>query len=813
MREKTKKLIILSLIVFSLFLFYGFASARDLEIDYPEIFGMRPNGLPEYIRYIFSFVILIAGLILLGSLIYGGILYLTSAGQPVKLKEARDQIFSAFTGVIFLLASYIVLYTIDPGLIDLTLPKIIRPGVVEPLKPTPLEPEEVDLIALEIPYGQTFENVFWAKEKRENIQKLLKENEKFLTEEIKVQTSKEETFTRISDLNKYLQNLVEDCRCENLIGLATLPASFGMPISPDSCAGDPCLERARKGMDKILEINREKQKKLLQFRDKILEQKKIFRDGMNKFVDVEEEIFACKDQAKDLSTLNEHLSLLDFFEDRNWKVKTLAVPGTTEKKGDPLTFYCTAGGTILDHHPRPSVPGPAEEEEMFEEMFLEFMLPEIAPEEAFPKRISCPIEFPLGEIVDEARELGSLLIIKMERLATLHEKMASGIEKTNELISQCNDKYCKMNSLCVPNPCYLKCAPLPNPCRPFCKSPCLQAVGGCLGFCGADTLSKIQKKIENCLKENCPVEEMEKLWQEIGECRDACPRPEIGLVVGEIKAIDDEINKTIREIEQIFPRISFLLEDKENPSNLQNIRTGISLCYTPYDIEITNGKEPMWTLLDCHSAIDNFGPDDQIIGGCQPRNFFCCTLEPGIPFPWELFPKPKIKVYPVARQKFEPLAEIGGCPQGWLCNPDVKNYNQYNDASEPLQELLSCMRQELDKAQKEKEIKNTIGRISFISDSKLHREPKTCDWLAGPLVPGGCSHTYEITYGKERISAHYGGRFCRYEKKSYAVGIDDKENADHIKAAAKKCRPDAYFLHKGTHLYISIARAEGCGAN
>jgi len=127
-----KKTILIFLLTISLVLLLTtFSSAaeeevaeRELEIEYPEIGGWRPTTiekafLPEYVKYIFNFGIAIAGLIAFGSLIYGGFRYITSAGAPTALTEAKDQIFAGVIGLAILLSSYLILTTINPQLVML----------------------------------------------------------------------------------------------------------------------------------------------------------------------------------------------------------------------------------------------------------------------------------------------------------------------------------------------------------------------------------------------------------------------------------------------------------------------------------------------------------------------------------------------------------------------------------------------------------------------------------------------------------------------------------------------------------------------
>jgi hypothetical protein len=800
MKRKATVILFSWIFLFSVFLpYFIFAQGTNLEVQYPEIGGVKPEtvstGLPQYVKYVFNFGIATFGLVVFGALLWAGFLYLTSAGRPDRLKEARDRILSAFLGLIILLSSYIVLTTINPQLVIFPL-TALTPTQKTATTTTPVsgpKPEEINLITTELPLGQSIENGVWLKERRDAIINLMKDDRDFLTEKMKVDDKESD---RIADLVKYLKLLTEECRCEKLKGLCTKPKDWANSVG---CSGDPCPDDIRKKIDKILDIIQQKQKDLLDFQEAIVVKKVNFENQLDIFQVVEQEILSCETQQKSLFDLNEQLSRLNYFNELGWKVDTVTVPGAPKSQADPLTFYCTAGGNVLDY---PYVAS-------LKELPLEFTIPELFTTEEsaqFPK-ISCPIEIPLGQIVDKLREAAVSLLIKMERLADLHQQMAIELQKIPELISQCNDKNCKINCVCYYNECYQCCNPQTcGACSAMCESPCGQAIGSCFGFCPGQVLVNANNKVDACLEKKCPPEEMEKLRDQMGECHDACPRPEIVFEVGKIKSIENEIFKNISEIEQIFPEVSVLLADQTDPKNLSNIRQGFNLCYSS---EVEN---PSWTLLGCDAAKGNYGPDGSIIGSCYPRDFFCCLLsEKQIKFPWINTP-PTEPTYSIASQKFAPLPEgEKGCPQGFLCDPDVKNYNQYKDASEPLKELLSCMRTQLDKIQKEQELIGTIGRISSISDSKLYQG--TCSWEGGPAQPGGCSHLYGVKYGKEVVSAHYGGPVCRIEEKSYAVDFGDEENTSYLIAAAKACQPGVYIQDEANHLHVGIGQAEGCGAN
>lgn len=119
--KMSKKILII--LIFASVLMGSFCFAqRKLEIIYPTAPGAETpttvkTALPEYLKYVFTFAIMIAGLLAFGALIYGGFLYLTSAGDPSKMKDGQDQIIAGFLGLIIVLSSFLILNTINPQLV------------------------------------------------------------------------------------------------------------------------------------------------------------------------------------------------------------------------------------------------------------------------------------------------------------------------------------------------------------------------------------------------------------------------------------------------------------------------------------------------------------------------------------------------------------------------------------------------------------------------------------------------------------------------------------------------------------------------
>ena len=80
------------------------------------------NTPAGYIARIYQFSLMIAGLVAFGSIIFGAIQYILSAGSIVNQGEAKDRITQAIVGLLLLLGAYLILYTINPDLVKLRNP-------------------------------------------------------------------------------------------------------------------------------------------------------------------------------------------------------------------------------------------------------------------------------------------------------------------------------------------------------------------------------------------------------------------------------------------------------------------------------------------------------------------------------------------------------------------------------------------------------------------------------------------------------------------------------------------------------------------
>lgn len=121
---KNKKLLIIILCSVLVLSFVGFhfvqGAERPLEVPLPEI-GLESGItttplLPDYVKYIFNFAMLICGFVAFGALVIGGVRYTASAGNSSTISDANNQMLSGVMGLVIILGSWLILTTINPEL-------------------------------------------------------------------------------------------------------------------------------------------------------------------------------------------------------------------------------------------------------------------------------------------------------------------------------------------------------------------------------------------------------------------------------------------------------------------------------------------------------------------------------------------------------------------------------------------------------------------------------------------------------------------------------------------------------------------------
>ena len=116
-------------ITFAIFLAILFYSAcpvfAALEITgYPNIPGFTSpteGKLETYVSYFFGFMCYIAGAIAMVSFAVGAVQLIMAASNPSLVKEGKDKMTSAILGLILTISAVIILKTINPALVEVSL--------------------------------------------------------------------------------------------------------------------------------------------------------------------------------------------------------------------------------------------------------------------------------------------------------------------------------------------------------------------------------------------------------------------------------------------------------------------------------------------------------------------------------------------------------------------------------------------------------------------------------------------------------------------------------------------------------------------
>ena len=111
---KNKKILLL-LILLGVFIA---SETVALEVNWPPSPAgtqLTPDStLPDLIKYLYEWGITLGGLAAFVALLIAGFQYLTSVGDPARMKDAMDRIKSTLLGLVLLLGSWLILNNISP---------------------------------------------------------------------------------------------------------------------------------------------------------------------------------------------------------------------------------------------------------------------------------------------------------------------------------------------------------------------------------------------------------------------------------------------------------------------------------------------------------------------------------------------------------------------------------------------------------------------------------------------------------------------------------------------------------------------------
>lgn len=134
------------LIIIFLFLFQ---IAYALENIYPNILGYEITDKSEfvdYVSYFFAFATSIGSVILIGVIIMAGINFILAGGDPSKVSQAKNRVKDGFIGLVILFFIYLILKTINPGIIAIENPdleKCVGGGIVVTVEKPGFNPKKM----------------------------------------------------------------------------------------------------------------------------------------------------------------------------------------------------------------------------------------------------------------------------------------------------------------------------------------------------------------------------------------------------------------------------------------------------------------------------------------------------------------------------------------------------------------------------------------------------------------------------------------------------------------------------------------------
>ena len=168
---KFKKLFYFLGIIFSFFLKVDFVSA--LERTYPTILGKSLNDsstIADFICYLYSTGVALAASLTVVIIAYGSVYYLISYGRGKFTSEAKDIIKSGILGLLIILCSALIMYTINPAIENCQIAFLPQLNLLDisPYSNTPISPDITIATYHEIPLGTLTENLLTRVEPCEN---------------------------------------------------------------------------------------------------------------------------------------------------------------------------------------------------------------------------------------------------------------------------------------------------------------------------------------------------------------------------------------------------------------------------------------------------------------------------------------------------------------------------------------------------------------------------------------------------------------------------------------------------------------------
>ncbi|MFH1979157.1 MAG: hypothetical protein ABII97_02140 [Patescibacteria group bacterium] len=137
----------LAILLFGFFSFSGVGAYIAVDSELDDAVGLYseeeyvPGTFAQYATQTLKFAITIGALLAIIIIIIGGFEYVTAGGNTGQVEKAKERITQAILGLILIVGSYLILYTINPDLVNLNLG--LDPLEIPPPPTTPIETYQV----------------------------------------------------------------------------------------------------------------------------------------------------------------------------------------------------------------------------------------------------------------------------------------------------------------------------------------------------------------------------------------------------------------------------------------------------------------------------------------------------------------------------------------------------------------------------------------------------------------------------------------------------------------------------------------------
>jgi hypothetical protein len=103
------------------------AHAVTISMALPGTNSNSSSSSPgAFVANFYQFALMIGGVLAFGVIVYGGVKYMASAGNPSGQSDAKEWIESALLGLLLLVGAYFVLNVVNPQLRTLSLPSNLQ---------------------------------------------------------------------------------------------------------------------------------------------------------------------------------------------------------------------------------------------------------------------------------------------------------------------------------------------------------------------------------------------------------------------------------------------------------------------------------------------------------------------------------------------------------------------------------------------------------------------------------------------------------------------------------------------------------------